>query len=248
MPIRSNFFLKYFSLVFFIIYFFIGLLIFQDYGITTDEEFQRFSGFYWLKYVLSFTTFNELKLLVDAKFNSISGFTLPNPKNYPVYGVIFDLPAAFIETLFKIEDSKKSGADIVGSDDLIEKINNGYLSFDKLVATPSMMGKIGKLGKVLGPKGLMPNPKLGTVTNDIKKTVNEIKSGQVEIKNDKDGNVSFSFGKAKQSNEQLEKNFNAVFEIILKEKPNNIKGNFILSSYVTSTMGPSYKFKAKGAN
>ena len=148
----------------------------------------------------------------------------------------------------KIEDTKKSGADIVGSDDLIEKINNGYLSFDKLVATPSMMGKIGKLGKVLGPKGLMPNPKLGTVTNDIKKTVNEIKSGQVEIKNDKDGNVSFSFGKAKQSNEQLEKNFNAVFEIILKEKPNNIKGNFILSSYVTSTMGPSYKFKAKGAN
>ena len=148
----------------------------------------------------------------------------------------------------KIEDSKKSGADIVGSDDLIEKINNGYLSFDKLVSTPSMMAKIGKLGKVLGPKGLMPNPKLGTVTTDIKKTVNEIKSGQVEIKNDKDGNVGFSFGKAKQSNEQLEKNFNAVFEVILKEKPNNIKGNFILSSYVTSTMGPSYKFKAKGAN
>jgi large subunit ribosomal protein L1 len=148
----------------------------------------------------------------------------------------------------KIEDSKKSGADIVGSDDLIEKISNGYLSFDKLVSTPSMMAKIGKLGKVLGPKGLMPNPKLGTVTTDIKKTVNEIKSGQVEIKNDKDGNVGFSFGKTKQSNEQLEKNFNAVFEVILKEKPNNIKGNFILSSYVTSTMGPSYKFKAKGAN
>ena len=148
----------------------------------------------------------------------------------------------------KIEDSKKSGADIVGSDDLIEKISNGYLSFDKLVSTPSMMAKIGKLGKILGPKGLMPNPKLGTVTTDIKKTVNEIKSGQVEIKNDKDGNVGFSFGKTKQSNEQLEKNFNAVFEVILKEKPNNIKGNFILSSYVTSTMGPSYKFKAKGAN
>jgi len=133
----------------------------------------------------------------------------------------------------KAEDSKKSGADIVGSDDLIEKISNGYLSFDKLVSTPSMMAKIGKLG---------------TVTTDIKKTVNEIKSGQVEIKNDKDGNVGFSFGKTKQSNEQLEKNFNAVFEVILKEKPNNIKGNFILSSYVTSTMGPSYKFKAKGAN
>ena len=106
MPIRSNFFLKYFSPVFFIIYFFIGLLIFQDYGITTDEEFQRFSGFYWLKYVLSFTTFDELKLLVDAKFNSISGFTLPNPIDFPFYGVIFDLPLALLETVMQVDQSK----------------------------------------------------------------------------------------------------------------------------------------------
>ena len=175
------------------------------------------------------------------EINSRSVVSLP-------FGTKKKIKVAVICEENKIEDLKKSGADIVGSDDLIEKINNGYLSFDKLVSTPSMMAKIGKLGKVLGPKGLMPNPKLGTVTTDIEKTVNEIKSGQVEIKNDKDGNVAFSFGKAKQSNENLEKNFNAVFEVILKEKPNNIKGNFILSSYVTSTMGPSYKFKAKGAN
>ena len=148
----------------------------------------------------------------------------------------------------KINEAKDCGADLYGSDNLVNDITNGKINFDKLISTPAMMSKMGKLGKILGPKGLMPNPKLGTVTTDIKKTVNEIKSGQVEIKNDKDGNVGFSFGKTKQSNEQLEKNFNAVFEVILKEKPNNIKGNFILSSYVTSTMGPSYKFKAKGAN
>ena len=106
MLIRSNFFLKYFSLIFFIIYFFIGLLIFKDYGITTDEEFQRFSGFYWLKYVLSFTTFDELKLLVDTKFNSISGFTLPNPTDFPFYGVVFDLPLAFLETVMQVNQSK----------------------------------------------------------------------------------------------------------------------------------------------
>ena len=144
----------------------------------------------------------------------------------------------------KIEDSKKSGADIVGSDDLIEKISNGYLSFDKLVSTPSMMAKIGKLGKVLGPKGLMPNPKLGTVTTDVKKTVNEIKSGQVEIKNDKDGNIGLSIGKKNFSDEKLVKNFQAVFEILEREKGNNtIKGDLIKNSYLTSTMGVSYKIK-----
>ena len=144
----------------------------------------------------------------------------------------------------KIEDSKKSGADIVGSDDLIEKISNGYLSFDKLVSTPSMMAKIGKLGKVLGPKGLMPNPKLGTVTTDIKKTVNEIKSGQVEIKNDKDGNIGLSIGKKSFSDDKLIKNFQAVFEILEREKGNiTVKGDLIKNSYLTSTMGVSYKVK-----
>ena len=145
----------------------------------------------------------------------------------------------------KIDEAKKSGAEIIGSNDLIEKISGGDFSFDKLIATPGMMSKVGKLGKVLGPKGLMPNPKLGTVTNDIQKTVKSIKSGQVEVKNDKDGNINFSFGKTKQPDDQLEKNFNAIFEVISKGKPNNLKGAFILSSYVTSTMGLSYKFKVK---
>ncbi len=106
MRIRSNVFLKYFTPIFFVIYFFVGLLIFTDYGITTDEEFQRFSGFFWLKYVLSFTNLEELKLLVDVKFNSISGFTLPNPIDFPFYGVIFDLPLALLEVVLGIEQSK----------------------------------------------------------------------------------------------------------------------------------------------
>ena len=106
MRIRSNVFLKFFSPVFFVIYLFVGLLISKDYGITTDEEFQRFSGFYWLKYVLSFTPFDNFKLLVDNKFDLISGFTLPNPVDFPFYGVIFDLPLALIETIFGIEQSK----------------------------------------------------------------------------------------------------------------------------------------------
>ena len=145
----------------------------------------------------------------------------------------------------KIKEAKESGADLAGSENLVEEIMGGKINFDKLIATSGMMSKVGKLGKVLGPKGLMPNPKLGTVTNDIQKTVKSIKSGQVEVKNDKDGNINFSFGKTKQPDDQLEKNFNAIFEVISKGKPNNLKGDFILSSYVTSTMGPSYKFKVK---
>ena len=106
MQISSNAFLKYFSVALFVIYFFVGLIIFNDYGITTDEEFQRFSGFFWLKYVLSFTHFEELKALVENKLNLIKGFTLPNPINFPFYGVVFDLPLALIETIFNINRSE----------------------------------------------------------------------------------------------------------------------------------------------
>ena len=106
MQISSNAFLKYFSIALFVIYFFLGLIIFNDYGITTDEEFQRFSGFFWLKYVLSFTHFEELKALVENKLNLIKGFTLPNPINFPFYGVVFDLPLALIETIFNINRSE----------------------------------------------------------------------------------------------------------------------------------------------
>jgi len=144
----------------------------------------------------------------------------------------------------KMKEAKDSGADIVGADDFIEKIKEGDLSFDKLICTPSMMIKLSKLGKILGPKGLMPNPKLGSVTEDLKKAVTEAKSGQVEIKNDKDGNIGLSLGKKNFSDENLIKNYNAVIETLEKEKSNNtIKGDLIKNIYLTSSMGVSYKIK-----
>ena len=141
----------------------------------------------------------------------------------------------------KIAEAKKSGADVVGNDDLLEKISSGKFNFDKLICTPSMMSKIGKHGKVLGPKGLMPNPKLGTVTNDISKTVNDIKSGLVEIKNDKDGNIGASIGRKSYSLEKIEENYKFIVDFIKKEKPENIKGEFIKSISLSSTMGLSYR-------
>ena len=145
----------------------------------------------------------------------------------------------------KVEEAKKSGADIVGSDDLIEKIAAGKFNFTKLICTPAMMGKIGKHGKVLGPKGLMPNPKLGTVTTDIFKSVKDIKTGLVEIRNDKDGNLSSTIGRKSFSTEKLLENYNHFIDSVKKEKPNTIKGEFIKSSFITSTMGISYKVGAK---
>ena len=144
----------------------------------------------------------------------------------------------------KIDEAKNSGADFYNSDQLLKDINNGKIQFDKMIATPAMMSKIGKLAKILGPKGLMPNPKLGTVTNDVAKVVKLIKSGQIEIKNDKDGNLSTSIGKKDFSDDKIKNNFNSVYETITKEKPAGLKGNFILSTYLTSTMGISYKLKS----
>ena len=141
----------------------------------------------------------------------------------------------------KISEAKSSGADVSGSDSFVEEIIAGKINFDKLIATPAMMSKMGKLGKILGPKGLMPNPKLGTVTYDIQSAVKAIKSGQIEIKNDKDGNVGASIGKKSFSDDKIKQNFDVLLETLMKEKPNNIKGNFILSSFLTSTMGISYK-------
>ena len=145
----------------------------------------------------------------------------------------------------KVSDYKKSGAEIVGSDDLIEKIASGKFDFTKLICTPAMMGKIGKHGKVLGPKGLMPNPKLGTVSNDINKAVKDIKSGLVEVRNDKDGNLASSIGRKSYSTEKLEENYNYFIDSIKKEKPDTIKGEFIKNTYITSTMGISYKVGGK---
>ena len=145
----------------------------------------------------------------------------------------------------KIPDAKKSGAELVGSDDLIEKIAAGKLNFTKLICTPAMMGKIGKHGKVLGPKGLMPNPKLGTVSNDINKAVENIKSGLVEVRNDKDGNLSSTINRKSYSTEKLLENYEFLIESIKKEKPDTMKGEFIKNTYITSTMGISYRVGAK---
>ena len=145
----------------------------------------------------------------------------------------------------KIEEAKKSGAEVVGSEDLVEIISTGKFDFTKLVCTPAMMSKIGKHGKVLGPKGLMPNPKLGTVTNDIIKTVKDIKTGLVEIRNDKDGNLASTIGRKSFSSEKLLENYKHFIDSVKKEKPNTIKGEFIKNIFVTSTMGISYKVGAK---
>ena len=145
----------------------------------------------------------------------------------------------------KIEEAKKCGADVVGSEDLIEQIAGGKFDFTKLICTPAMMGKIGKHGKVLGPKGLMPNPKLGTVTTDISKAVKDIKTGLVEIRNDKDGNLSSTIGRKSLSLEKLLENYNHFVESVKKEKPDTIKGEFIKNTFITSSMGISYKVGAK---
>ena len=143
----------------------------------------------------------------------------------------------------KVTEAKDAGAEIYDSENLINDITSGKIKFDKLVATPTMMKKMGKLGKVLGPKGLMPNPKLGTVTNDIKSTVKALKSGQIEIKNDEDGNLGASIGKKSFADDKIKKNFDSLLQAISKEKPSGIKGNFIQSAFLTSTMGVSYKLK-----
>ena len=144
----------------------------------------------------------------------------------------------------KADEAKNAGADIVGGDEFIEKIKGGEMDFEKLICTPSMMIKLSKLGKVLGPKGLMPNPKLGSVTDDLKTAISDAKSGQAEIRNDKDGNIGVSIGKKSFNDDQLLKNYNAILDALEKEKSNNtLKGDLIKAVFITSTMGVSYKLK-----
>ena len=139
-----------------------------------------------------------------------------------------DVKVAVVCEEDKLKIAKDAGAEIVGSDDLIEKIKSGETNFEKLICTPSMMVKLSKLGKILGPKGLMPNPKLGTVSENISEAVKNAKSGQVEIRNDKDGNIGVSIGKKSFTDEDLIKNYQSILDTLDKEKSNNnIKGNLI---------------------
>ena len=144
----------------------------------------------------------------------------------------------------KSQEAKDAGAEVVGGEELIEEIKSGNINFEKLICTPGMMIKLSKLGKVLGPKGLMPNPKLGSVTNDVKKAITDAKSGQVEIRNDKDGNIGVSLGNKSFADDKLIMNFNAIIDSLEKEKSNNtVKGDLIKQAFLTSTMGVSYKVK-----
>ena len=180
----------------------------------------------------------NLKQSKGGDFNLRTVINLPNGSGKKSRVAVLCEPS-------KIDEAKKAGADVVGSDDLIEKIASGKFDFTKLICTPAMMGKIGKHGKVLGPKGLMPNPKLGTVSTDLPKSVKEIKTGLVEIRNDKDGNLASTIGRKSFSTEKLLENYNFFIESVKKEKPDTIKGEFIKGIYLTSTMGISYKVGGK---
>ena len=183
----------------------------------------------------------DVSLLLNLKqkkeeFNLRTMVNLPNGNGKKVRVAVLCEDA-------KVDEAKKSGADLSGSDSLIEEITAGKIKFDKLISTPAMMSKMGKLGKILGPKGLMPNPKLGTVTDNIGTAVKALKSGQVEVKNDKDGNVGISIGKKNFPDNKIIENFKSLIQSLIKEKPSGIKGDFILSAFLTSTMGVSYKLK-----
>ena len=186
----------------------------------------------------------DVSMCIGLKLSKGGDFNLRTVTQLPA-GTGKKIKVAVLCEPDKVEEAKKSSADIVGSEDLIKKIASGKIEFDKLICTPGMMGKIGKHGKILGPKGLMPNPKLGTISTNIKKSVQDIKSGLIEIKHDKDGNIGISIGKKSFSTENLVNNFKHLIDFVKKEKPDAIKGEFIKNIFVTSSMGVSYKTNNK---
>ena len=141
-------------------------------------------------------------------------------------------------------EAKDAGADFIGAEDMIEKVTKGWLDFDAIVATPDMMGAVGNLGKVLGPRGLMPNPKLGTVTFDVRKAVSDLKAGKVEFRVDKQGNIHVPVGKASFGGQKLRENFLSLMDAIVKAKPASSKGAYVRSLFVSTTMGPSIRLDA----
>lgn len=138
----------------------------------------------------------------------------------------------------KAKEAEEAGADFVGSDELIQKIQGGWLDFDVLIATPNMMGKLGRLGRILGPRGLMPNPKTGTVTMDVTKAVEEVKKGKITYRVDKEGNINVLIGKVSFDNDKLVENFKAIYNTILKARPAKVKGTYIKNLVLSTTMGP----------
>ncbi|KFI68252.1 50S ribosomal protein L1 [Bifidobacterium magnum] len=138
----------------------------------------------------------------------------------------------------KATEAQEAGADIVGDDELVQKVADGFLDFDAVVATPDMMGKVGRLGRILGPRGLMPNPKTGTVTMDVTKAIKDIKGGKVDYRVDKNGNLSFLFGKMSFTPEALDQNLRAVLDDVKRQKPSTVKGRYITKATISSTMNP----------
>lgn len=147
----------------------------------------------------------------------------------------------------KITEAEQAGADFAGSDDIITKISGGWTDFDRVIATPDMMGKVGRIGRILGPRGLMPNPKLGTVTMNVEKAVQEQKAGKVEYRTDKNGNLHVPIGKKSFGPEKLLNNFKAIFNAVLKAKPASAKGTYIKNLTVCTTMGPGLKLDSMNA-
>jgi len=146
----------------------------------------------------------------------------------------------------KVKEAEAAGADYIGDQEIISKINEGWFDFDVIVATPDMMAEVGKLGRVLGPKGLMPNPKTGTVTFEVEKAVNDIKAGKVEYRVDKSSNLHVPIGKVSFENEKLIDNFNTIIDTIIKVKPQSSKGTYLRNVVITSTMGPGIKIDVSG--
>lgn len=144
----------------------------------------------------------------------------------------------------KAQEARDAGADVVGGKEILEEIQKGWLDFEVMIATPDMMAQLGRLGRVLGPKGLMPNPKTGTVTMDIANAVKETKAGKVTYRTDKEGNVHLTFGRASFENDKLVENFNTIMDLIVKSKPSAAKGVYIKNIAISSTMGPSVKVQA----
>ncbi len=181
-----------------------------------------------------------MRLGVDPKYpdQQVRGsVVLPNGTGKNIRVVVFAKGE-------KEKEAREVGADFVGSDDLIAKIQGGWLEFDKAVATPDMMGAVGKIGKILGPRGLMPNPKVGTVTFDVGKAVRDLKGGKVEFKVDKTGTLHSGIGKISFGKEKIRENFLAFYEAIVKAKPSAAKGMYIRSIALSSTMGVGIKLNA----
>ena len=198
-----------------------------------------------------------VKQTASAKFDESIDLAMKlgaEPKKHSVRGTVV-LPGgsgkakkvAAITKSDRVSEASEAGADIFGAEDLVDKIKNGFMDFDVLIVTPDMMGAVGKLGRILGPKGLMPNPKSGTVTSELAKTIKEFKGGKTEFKMDKTGALHMILGKASFDTAALEDNFMAALCSILSVKPSGLKGNFIESITVSATMGPGIKIDLKGA-